>query len=163
MRFWDTSAIVPLLVDQPETDHASQLVRDDSDLVVWWSTPVECASALSRLRREDVVDVAGETRALSLLDLLMRAWTEVLPSEEVRLRARRLLRIHSLRTADALQLSAALLWAGSPAGHELVTYVERLALAAGLEVSRFFRICHAKVRQGNCNYLEPSGKQCYIM
>lgn len=68
MRFWDTSAVMPLLVDEPETANVSGLVREDADLIVWWSTPVECASALSRLRREDVIDVAGETRALSLLD-----------------------------------------------------------------------------------------------
>ncbi|MFC1791802.1 hypothetical protein ACFL0I_04985 [Gemmatimonadota bacterium] len=48
-------------------------------------------------------------------------------------RAVRLLRVHALRAADALQLSAALVWAGSPRGAELVTYDERLALAARLE------------------------------
>lgn len=133
MRFWDTSAVMPLLVDEPETANVSGLVREDADLIVWWSTPVECASALSRLRREDVIDVAGETRALSLLDSLTGVWTEVLPSDEVRARARRLLRVHALRAADALQLAAALVWAGSPAGHGFVTYHERLGLAARLE------------------------------
>ncbi len=77
--------------------------------------------------------MAGETRALSLLDSLTGVWTEVLPSDEVRARARRLLRVHALRAADALQLAAALVWAGSPAGHGFVTYHERLGLAARLE------------------------------
>jgi predicted nucleic acid-binding protein len=133
VRFWDTSALVPLLVDQPETANVSGLVREDGELIVWWSTSVECASALSRLRREEVIDVAGETQALSLLDSLMAVWTEVLPSEDVRMRARRLLRVHALRAADALQLAAALVWADAPAGQVFVTYDERLALAARLE------------------------------
>jgi predicted nucleic acid-binding protein len=133
VKFWETSAVVPLLVDQPETPNVSGLAREDGDLIVWWSTPVECASALGRLRREGVIDVAGETQALALLDSLTRVWTEVLPSEEVRIRARRLLRVHALRAADALQLAAALLWADAPAGQEFVTYDEQLALAARLE------------------------------
>jgi predicted nucleic acid-binding protein len=133
VKFWDTSALVPLLVDQPETANVSGLVREDGDLIVWWPTPVECASALGRLRREGVIDVAGETQALALLDSLTRVWTEVLPSDEVRMRARRLLRVHSLRAADALQLAAALVWADAPAGQAFVTYDERLALAARLE------------------------------
>lgn len=77
--------------------------------------------------------MAGGTQALSLLDSLAAARTEVLPSDEVRAVARRLLRVHVLRAADALQLAAALVWAGSPAGHGFVTYDERLGLAARLE------------------------------
>jgi prevent-host-death family protein len=41
--------------------------------------------------------------------------------------------VRSLRSADAMQLAAARVWAGSTAGAELVTYDERLALAARLE------------------------------
>ena len=39
---------------------------------------------------------------------------EVLPAEAVREQAARLLRLHPLRAADALQLAAALVWADSP-------------------------------------------------
>jgi len=41
-------------------------------------------------------------------NLLVEAWMEVEPTETVRERALRLLRVHPLRAADALQLSAAL-------------------------------------------------------
>jgi len=51
------------------------------------------------------------------------------PSDE----ARRLLRIHAVRAADALQLAAASVRAGPVTGAEFVTLDERLALAARLE------------------------------
>lgn len=54
--------------------------------------------------------------------------------EGVKTLARRLLRVHPLRSADALQLAAALVWAGGrPQGRTLLTLDERLALAARRE------------------------------
>jgi hypothetical protein len=48
--------------------------------------------------------------------------------------ARRLLRVHALRAADALQLGAALAWAeGRPAGRVLHTLDAHLAIAAERE------------------------------
>jgi hypothetical protein len=46
--------------------------------------------------------------------------------------AARLLRVHPLRTADAFQLAAALLWShGDPATHAVVSFDHRLHEAAG--------------------------------
>ena len=54
---------------------------------------------------------------MSILDALAGEWSEVQPAKKVRQRAERLLRVHSLRAADALQLSSALVWAEeSPSG-----------------------------------------------
>ena len=133
MRFWDTSALVPLLLEQEATAAVEGLLSEDPGIVAWWGTTVECASAAARLRREDVLTVAEEERVLELLGDLRDSWLEVLPSEEVRGRAARLLRVHPLRAADALQLAAARTWAGGTEGAELVTFDERLALAARLE------------------------------
>lgn len=133
MRFWDSSAIVPLLLTEEASGAAAALLSGDPELVVWWGTRVECASALARVRREEVLTVGDEERALALLRRLREAWLEVLPSEELAERAMRLLRIHPLRAADACQLAAAGQWAGDAAGRELVTFDERLALAARLE------------------------------
>lgn len=133
MRFWDTSAVVPLLLEQEASVAVRALVGSDPDMATWWGTPVECASAAARLRREERLTVAEEERVLELLSMLQRAWLEVLPSDEVRAQAKRLLRIHSLKAADALQLAAALAWAGTASGAQLVTFDERLALAARLE------------------------------
>lgn len=52
-------------------------------------------------------------------------------TEAVRQRAKRLLMVHPLRAADALQLAAALVWAAeSPQGLELVCLDRRLKEAA---------------------------------
>lgn len=133
MRFWDTSALVPLLLDQPATARVVELFDEDPEIVAWWGTPLECASAAARLRREDRLTVDEEDVVLSLLDRLAGTWYEILPSEEVRVRAGRLLRVHSLRAADALQLAAARTWSGGAKGVELVTFDERLSKAARLE------------------------------
>ena len=133
MRFWDTSALVPLLLEQDATREVLDLLSHDQDLAVWWGSPGECASALARLRREERLTLDQEEQALALLGSLRDAWLEILPSEEVRHRAFRLLRVHPLKAADALQLAAARIWAGSSDNPELVTYDERLAVAARLE------------------------------
>jgi len=133
MRFWDASALVPLLVEQPLSAHARHLLAEDQDLVVWWSTPVECASAVARLRREGILPESVEREALATLDLLRSGWHEILPGDAMRAQALRVLRLHPLRAADALQLAAALEWAGTPAAGALVTFDERLAGAAARE------------------------------
>jgi hypothetical protein len=133
VRFWDTSALVPLLLDQESTPEVRELLSEDPDMAAWWGTPIECVSAVAGLRREDRLTVDEEEQILELLRILRQSWLEVLPSEEVRDQAVRLLRVHSLRAADAMQLAAARVWAGPTARAELVTYDERLALAARLE------------------------------
>lgn len=133
MRFWDSSAIVPLLLRQPRTDAARATLEEDDAMVVWWGSQTECASAFARLRREQSLEVDDESRVLRMLHELSESWHEVRPTEEVRALSLRLLRTHALRSADALQLAAALSWAGRPKGGVLVTYDERLATAARLE------------------------------
>jgi len=133
VRFWHTSALVPLLLQQWATSEVEALLAEDPDMVAWWGTAVECASAAARLRREERISIREEERVRAAVSSLRAAWVEVLPSEEVRERAMRLLRVHPLKAADALQLAAALVWAGSPRSAELVTLDERLALAARLE------------------------------
>ena len=133
MRFWDTSALVPLLLEQPATAYVTGLLAEDPEIVSWWGSSAECASAVARLRREDRLTMNEEEQALSLLGELRGSWLEILPSEEVHNQALRLLRVHPLKAADALQLAAARVWAGSSGKPELVTYDERLRLAARLE------------------------------
>ena len=132
--FWDTAAIVPLLVDQPATTAVRDGARSDPSMVVWWGTPVECASAIARLEREQVLDVAGVDASRSLLDELESTWYEVAPTAAVRGHASRLLLRHPLRAADALQLAAALVWAeNQPDGHRFCTLDDRLGAAARRE------------------------------
>ncbi|MDH3422502.1 MAG: type II toxin-antitoxin system VapC family toxin [Gemmatimonadota bacterium] len=133
MRFWDSSAIVPLLLEQPSTARCRALLDEDPDIVAWWGTSVECASAVARVRREGHLRAADEAAALRILERLRQGWYEVLPGESVRGLALRTLRLHSLRSADALQLAAALEWSGTPANGVVVTFDDRLARSAELE------------------------------
>lgn len=111
MRFWDSSAIIPLCIEEPHSEIVRQLALDDGELAFWWGTPVECSSSFARLRREGIISGNDEQQVRHLVDQLAQSSTEVSPSEEVRTTARRLLLRHPLRAADALQLAAALVWA----------------------------------------------------
>ena len=114
MRFWDSSAIIPLCFKEGTSETVKRLMKGDEDVVVWWATRVECLSALSRRKKEGVLPPNDESQARAILFALADAWSEVQPTEMVRQRAERLLSLHSLRAADALQLAAALIWAQEP-------------------------------------------------
>jgi uncharacterized protein len=110
MRFWDASALIPLCLQEQQTSLLKKFAQEDEAIVAWWGSAVECLSALARLRREDVLSPAEEEQAQTVLRALMTAWTEVEPSGFIREQAGRVLRLHPLRAADALQLAAALVW-----------------------------------------------------
>ncbi len=134
MRFWDASAVVPLLVDEPASPRLLSLLEHDPVMLVWWGTPVECTSALARREREGAISAADAARAVDRLRRATAGWQEVLPADAVRSTAQRLLRVHPLRAADALQLGAAIVASEhDPASLELVTLDDRLADAAGRE------------------------------
>ncbi|MBF6605912.1 MAG: type II toxin-antitoxin system VapC family toxin [Chloroflexi bacterium] len=134
MRFWDSSAIVPLLVAESSSAAVTREYELDPEVVAWWATEAECVSALARLERESSLTSPSMARGLRRLDGLVRAWREVQPVTAVRETAIRLLRVHPLRTADALQLGAAIVAAENhPATLRLVTLDERLAQAAERE------------------------------
>ena len=133
MRFWDSSALVALCLAQPSSKAARAALTADPELVVWWGSAVECASAIARLQREALLSGPDESAARGLLDTLRRSWFEVQPGDGVREQARRLVRLHPLRAADGLQLAAAIEWAGSPASGGFVTFDERLKRAAERE------------------------------
>jgi uncharacterized protein len=133
-RFWDTSAAVPLLFSEAATREVLSLLRDDQQMVVWWGTRTEGVSALQRRARDGELSFALLARVNSALALLASTWTEVLPTPRVRDAAERLLAVHPLRAADALQLAAALVWSDdTPAGRGLVALDARLRDAAQRE------------------------------
>jgi hypothetical protein len=109
VNFWDTSAIVPLLVREADTVAREEQFRGVSGMVTWWATRVECVSALCRREREGRLSVAAVHAAFRRLELFGDQWAVVSPSEVMLPRAERLLRVHPLRAADAMQLAAALL------------------------------------------------------
>jgi len=134
VKFWDSSAIIPLCLKEQMSETVKRLIKADEDIVVWWVTRVECLSALSRRRREGVLGNNSELKAKTLLSALSEEWSEVQPSEPVRQRAERLLAIHPLRSADAFQLAAALIWAQeNPQGLEIVCLDQNLREAGHKE------------------------------
>lgn len=132
--FWDTSALVPLCCFQPQSSYARQAARTYSRQVVWWGTIIEAVSSLNRLSREGVVTADESRQAFARLEYLRDRWNEIQPTEGVRERAERLLRIHKLRAADALQLAAALVWCEDhPRGRSLIAADGNLSEAASAE------------------------------
>jgi uncharacterized protein len=134
VKFWDASAVVPLLVNETLSRKLQSIVAKDSAMLVWWGSEVECVSALARRQREGVLDGRTMEIALARLRQLSAAWHEIDPSDLIRETAERFLRVHLLRAADALQLAAAFAAAERrPASLEIVTLDDRLAEAAHKE------------------------------
>jgi predicted nucleic acid-binding protein len=132
--FWDTSAIIPVLLPEPRSAALTETLAADREVTVWWGTPVECLSALYRRHRDSPVPAPLLTEALSRLRALVEDADAVSPTDEVRRRAGRLVAAHPLRTADALQLGAALVWCEEQShGEGFVCLDDRLREAARRE------------------------------
>jgi predicted nucleic acid-binding protein len=139
MIFWDSSVVVPLLVDESPRDALLELLRRDSGMIVWWGTLVEYASAIACREREVALGAASE--AFERLRTMAGEWHEVLATDTVRSAAVRMLRVHALRAAGSLQLAAAFVAAEhDPPSLEFVSLDDRLSEAAGREGFRVFRV-----------------------
>lgn len=135
--FWDASALVPLCIHE-KTSRQAQLQLRHSLPVVWWASSVEVHRAVARLHRQGKLRDFEKNGALARLDVLSRAWREILPSDSLRDLARQLLDTCELRVADCLQLAAALIWCQHrPARRTFLSADQRLskcATAAGFSV-----------------------------
>jgi predicted nucleic acid-binding protein len=140
VRFWDSSALIPLLVAEPMSAAVMRVFELDPEIIAWWGTEAECVSALARLERDDSLAAPALAEALLRLESLAKAWREVQPVTAVRTTAIRLLRVHPLRMADAFQLAAAIVAAENhPASLQFVTLDDRLGQAAEREGFTFPR------------------------
>lgn len=134
MRFWDTCAIVPLLVQEARSEIMKSIHQNDEELVVWWGTPVETSSVFARLRREEKLTQSEEQQLRNRISTLAEYWNEIVPSDTARNLAHRLLLRHPIRAADSFQLAAALVWAGDrPEDNVIVCLDGRLRNAARAE------------------------------
>ena len=134
MRFWDTSALVPLFVAERESARALRWLREDPDVVVWTLARLELLSALARRRREE--PAASRQLGVARRQFLgaWGRWSEVTAVDVVRRRAERLVETHPLRAEEALQIAAALIAAeDDPGGIEFVTFDRHEASAAERE------------------------------
>jgi predicted nucleic acid-binding protein len=134
MKFWDSSAVIPLLVTESMSASIQRLFEDDPVIVACWATEIECTSAIARRQRTGHIREEVVAEGFNRLNALREGWHEVEPGEEIRESAKRLLRVHDLRTADALQLAAAFYVAEArPSTLEFVCLDERLLHAARRE------------------------------
>lgn len=134
MTYWDASALVPLLVREPETLRVQSWLDADPMVVTWVWTRVEITSAIERRHREGIVTRRQRRDLLAGLETVRRQWDEITDPVTVGKQAIRVLARHPLRAADAAQLGAAIVWCdGDPAGQRFACLDRRLAEAAELE------------------------------
>lgn len=128
--FWDSSALVPICVQQQATLSALAL-STKYEMAVWWSTPVEIRAAFARLLRTGQLTQIGQVQAIVMLDNLRATWSEVEPDEPLRQQAERLVDRFPLKAADSQQLAAALAWClGKPTGRAFISGDKQLLDAA---------------------------------
>jgi hypothetical protein len=134
VKYWDASALVPLVVSEASTGEARACLEEDPSIVTWAWTRVELVGAVERRARDGLLTRVQRRAALERFTALAETWDEVADLLAVRTRALPLLARHPLRAADAGQLAAALLVAdqGLP-GLAFVCLDQRLSEAAELE------------------------------
>lgn len=134
MNFWDSSAVLPLILDEQASSVVQRILARDFGVAVWWATPVECVSGLARVLREGRIEESGFEALKTRLGELAAEADEIGPSQVLRETAQRVLRTHPLSAADALQLAAALVWAEHrPSRRGFVCLDQRLRQAAAIE------------------------------
>ena len=139
MRFWDSSALLPLIVRETTSAKVAGLLQDDSAVSVWWGAWIECSVSISRLRREGELSEQNEGQTRTRLDRLATGWSEVPPANDLRrMLASLISRDYPLKAADALQLAAALRWCEADAAGAgfvcLDSQLRRAASDAGFDV-----------------------------
>ena len=134
MRYWETSAILALIVDEPARERLLEPYRQDARILAWWATPVEMASAVAPREREGMISADEVDAAVKASKCLAAAWHEVFRSDMIRRTADRLLCVHPLRAADSGRLSAALIVANhDPSILERICFDGRLTAATRRE------------------------------
>jgi len=134
VKYWDSSALIPLLFAESVSVRAHAIHRDDPAIVTWWGTAIECVSALTRRERDGNLSPAALGLAIGRVRVAAKSWTEVVPSDELREQSIRLLRVHRLRAADAIQLGAAIVAAQfQPGTLDFVSFDKNQKIAADKE------------------------------
>jgi predicted nucleic acid-binding protein len=154
VKFWDSSAIVPLVIEEKTSRQCRDLYRADRHVDVWEYTETEVLSGIVKQTRvqppltDDELDAA-----LTRLDTHRREW-EVVKAvtddivSEIKRRARRHMLTHRLRSGDALQLAAATMRFDPPMRRAFVVFDGQLADAAANEGFDVIRLKFERGRRG---------------
>jgi predicted nucleic acid-binding protein len=81
--FWDSSAIIQLCCQQPQSTATRQSARTYNTQIVWWGTVIETFSSIYRLTRESGLTVKEGQAAVKALAALQHKWNEIPPSESL--------------------------------------------------------------------------------
>jgi predicted nucleic acid-binding protein len=131
VAFWDTSSLLPLLCRDAFSVRSRELLRKYRNIVVWWGTSVEIYAAFARLQQEGRMTPTGVESALSFVAEFRLRWREILPVERVRQIAEECCGRYIIRSADAFQLGAALVWCKEqPKGRNFICYDRSLVATA---------------------------------
>jgi predicted nucleic acid-binding protein len=134
MRFWDSSAIVPLLVLEKETEQCIRAFRSDKAVMVWTMSKVEVFSALCRRFREGALKEIDFDSAKKRMNDFFDMAFEIISVPKVKDRALRLLQVHPLRAADAMQLASVLVATQEDTSIvPIMSFDDRLTMAARRE------------------------------
>jgi hypothetical protein len=121
-------------VREPASERVEPLLQRDPEMAFWWGAPLEWWQALLAAQRRQTISAADLQKAREVLDHLRARGFEVQPTEDLRARALRLLAVHPLKAADALELAAALIWCRERTqGAGFVSLHPPLRLAAAME------------------------------
>lgn len=105
--YFDTSALIPLVVEEAGSIVAGRLWDEADHVVSSRLTDVEARAALAQARRSDRIDAAGLRRAVADLEVLVGDLDVVEVGEAVVRRAGELAQLMALRGYDAVHLSSA--------------------------------------------------------
>jgi hypothetical protein len=123
-----------LHVEQTSTAAVRRLHARDPQVVTWVLSDVEVRSALARLGREGAMKTDDLQQAVARVESFWTTLHVVSLVDPVKARAKRLVAVHPLRAADAMQLGAALTAAlDDPLALDFVSLDERLREAARRE------------------------------
>lgn len=105
--YFDTSALVPLLIDEPASSNCETVWDEADDVVSVRIAYVEAAAAIAQARRLDRLTRSQQRAALRLLDETWDQFQLVDIDEPLVRRAAVLADLHSLRGYDATHCAGA--------------------------------------------------------
>ena len=132
LQFWDTSALIPLVFDEPRTRDSCWIHEQDSHRMAWDWMVVEAHAVLHR--RKATPD------QFAMLGSLMKEFTFFSLQLDIAVRSAilKLLQAHHLRSADAGHLYFLKQVKKLPGKLEFVCYDQELVRAAKKEGIRVF-------------------------
>lgn len=105
MIYWDTSAIIPLIIDESTSIKCNEVLANYPDHVTSFLTEVECHSAINRRIREGSISTNMFPNIISALDKILGSMTIVNMSPVITEESKRFLSSYNIRAFVSIQYS----------------------------------------------------------